>query len=261
MLFETIQKSVMSIKTKRPLIINISNDVTMDFIANGLLSMGASPIMTQSAREIDDLLAMAQGVVINIGTLNDAFITLCEYVLMAANRLGIPVILDPVGAGASHYRTQTCLAFLERFHISMIRGNAGEIMALAGFSHMTRGVDTGVSLAAQAMDSAQSLAARFDDMVIAVSGKTDLVIDANHIQQFEHGSPLMPMVTGSGCLLTAVIAAFAAVEPVRFDAVSAALVFYGVCGEIAAGRAAGPGSFRMHFLDVLSYLPESHYYE
>ena len=259
-MFNTISTLVTTIRYRRPLIINFTNDVTMDFVANGLLSLGASPIMTQASQEIDDLCAIAQAVVINIGTLNDEFIALCKKVASVANRLGIPITLDPVGVGASQYRTKTCLDLLERFKFSIIRGNASEIMALSGLKHGSKGVD---SLAAteQAIESAQNLVSRYKEVVIAVSGQTDVVIEAGRVQQFERGSPLMPMVTGSGCLLSSVVSAFDAVHDNSYDAVSAAVVFYGVCGEIAASKSAGPGSFRMHFLDALSSLPESHHYE
>lgn len=258
-MFETVNELITRLRTNRPLILNVTNYVTMDFVANGLLSLGASPIMTQAVQEIDDLLRITQGIVINIGTLNEAFIALCEQVLHAANHLGIPVTLDPVGVGASRYRTETCRNLLERFRFSIIRGNASEIMALSGLSHTSKGVDSSTDTA-HALESAQYLASHYD-LVVAVSGKTDVIADARRVQQFEGGSPLMPMVTGSGCLLTAVISAFDAVHNDRYDAVSAALIFYGVCGEIAASQAKGPGSFRMHFMDALSFLPESHNYE
>lgn len=259
-MFNTISGLVTNIRDRRPLVINITNYVTMDFVANGLLSLGASPIMTQSVREIDELLAIAQAVVINIGTLNDEFIALCDKVASAANRFGVPLTLDPVGVGASQYRTKTCLDLLERYNFSIIRGNASEIMALSGLKHTTKGVDS-LAAATQAIESAQNLASRYKEVVVVVSGQTDVVVDAGRVHQFERGSALMPMITGSGCLLSSVVAAFDVVDDNCYDAVSAAVVFYGVCGEIAASKAAGPGSFRMHFLDALSYLPEGHHYE
>ena len=258
-MYTQINNLVTRIKNNNPLILNITNHVTMDFIANGLLCLGASPIMTLAKQELDDLLKISNGVVMNMGTLDDAFIDLCKTVCHAANRLGKPITLDPVGAGASQYRTQTCLDLLECFNVSIIRGNASEIMALSGTGHHTKGVDA--SIATQyAIESGQSLASHYD-LVVAISGPTDAVIEANQVQLSERGSPLMPMVTGSGCLLSAVISAFDAVHDNRYEAVSAAVNFYGVCGEIAAEKANGPGSFKPYFLDALSSLPEKKCYE
>jgi hydroxyethylthiazole kinase len=252
-MYEQIETSITEIKTYRPLILNITNHVTMNFVANGLLSLGASPIMSLAMEEMHDLLKIAQAVVINIGTLDDRFIRLCEHVCYTANQLGKPIIFDPVGAGATQYRTQTCLNLLEQFNFSVIRGNASEIMALAGSSQNTKGVDSSVATQ-YAIESAQFLT-QHHRAVIAISGPTDTVVDANHTQDFHRGSPLMPMITGSGCLLTAVVGAFRAVHQHSYEATAAAIEFYSVCGELAAQRATGPGTFLSHFLDELSFLP------
>jgi len=254
-----IKNLVTGLKENNPLILNITNHVTMDFIANGLLSLGASPIMIQATEEVEDLVKIAHGVVINIGTLNAEFIGLCEAVCCVANRLGKPLTLDPVGAGASMYRTKTCLNFLERFKFDMIRGNASEIMALSGIAQHTKGVDS-CALTKDAIEGGQYLASQYDAVVI-ISGKTDAVIDASHVQLFEYGSPWMPMITGSGCLLSSVVSAFNAMHHDSFEAVSSAVVFYGMCGEIAAEKAHGPGTFKPHFLDALFCLPERKYDE
>jgi hydroxyethylthiazole kinase len=258
-MYKYIKKLVTQIKYNQPLIINVTNYVTMDFIANGLLSLGASPMMTQSIQEINDLLKATNAVVINIGTLNEEFIFLCEKVCVEANRLGIPIVLDPVGAGASDYRTNTCLNLLERFNFSIIRGNASEVMALSNMHQNTKGVDTNISTHL-AIKGAQILSSQYN-VVIAISGKTDAVIDKNHSCLFDRGSPLMPKITGSGCLLSAVVGTFNAVHHDRFDATAAAVLFYSVCGELAAMHVNSPGSFKPHFLDALSFLPESHDYE
>lgn len=258
-MYKPIKELVAKIKSNQPLVMNVTNYVTMDFIANGLLSLGASPIMTQSIQEINDLLKAASAVVINIGTLNDEFIELCEQICREANRLGIPIVLDPVGAGASHYRTNTCLNLLERFNFSIIRGNASEIMALSGSHRNTKGVDSNIATHS-AIENAQILSLHHH-VVIAISGKTDAVIDENQVCLFDRGSLLMTRITGSGCLLSAVIGAFNAVHHDHFEAASAAVLFYSVCGELAARRANAPGSFKPHFLDALSFLPESHDYE
>ncbi|MDF1827491.1 MAG: hydroxyethylthiazole kinase [Legionellaceae bacterium] len=258
-MYTQVEKRVIGIKEKNPLILNITNHVTMDFIANGLLSLGASPIMIQATEEVEDLLKIADGIVINIGTLNAEFVGLCEIVCRVANRLGKPLTLDPVGAGASAYRTKICLNFLEHFKFDIIRGNASEIMALSGIAQQTKGVDSRF-LTQDAVGSGQYLATQYD-AVVAISGKTDAVIDTNRKQLFEYGSPFMPRITGSGCLLSSVVSAFHAVDHHCFEAVAAAVVFYGVCGEIAAKKSSGPGTFKPHFLDALACMPERGHYE
>lgn len=254
-MYEQIRKLVSQIKIHRPLVVNITNQVTMTFVANGLLSLGASPIMTQSTDEIEDLLHIADVVVVNIGTLDRQFIHLCEQVCAIANQLGKPLILDPVGAGASSYRTQTCLDLMKQFHFTLIRGNASEIMALAGVSQNTKGVDSH-STTDYAIESAQLLALQ-NELIVVISGQTDAIVDASNTRLFKGGSSLMPMVTGSGCLLTAVIGAFCAIHPNQYDAASAAIEFYAHCGELAGQQASGPGSFMPHFLDALSRMPEN----
>lgn len=241
-------------KTQRPLILNLTNHVTMNFVANGLLSLGASPIMSLAQEEMEDLINIAHAVVINIGTLNEPFIRLCEHVCSIANQLGKPITFDPVGAGASRYRTQTCLSFLEQFDFAIIRGNGSEIMALTGCAQSTKGVDSSVATQ-YAIENAQGLAKRHQ-AVIAISGEIDVVVDTHHTQHFHRGSPLMPMITGSGCLLTAVVSAFHAVHESAYEATAAAVEFYSVCGELAAKRAEGPGTFVGYFLDALSFLPK-----
>ncbi|KTC64717.1 hydroxyethylthiazole kinase (plasmid) [Legionella adelaidensis] len=241
------------IKNNKPLVLNITNHVTMDFVANGLIALGASPIMSLAAQEINELMQIANAAVINIGTLNDAFIPLCEKACEAANQLGKPLVLDPVGAGASYYRTKTCLDLLERFAFSVIRGNASEIMALAGVGGNTKGVDSSFATQ-QAVQSAKLLATRYNSVVI-ISGQIDTVVSVSTMKQFEFGSSLMPMLTGSGCLLSAVVGAFAAVHADWYAAASSAVVFYGICGERAAKQAEGPGSFKPHFLDALALIP------
>lgn len=256
----TLTKQLLTqIKTQRPLILNLTNDVSMNLIANGLLSLGASPIMSQAPEEIEDLLQIANALVINIGTLSEPFINLCKKACYTANRLGVPITFDPVGAGASQYRTNTCLQFLEDFNFSIIRGNASEIMALAEKNHTTKGVDSD-NPTQDAIASAQSLASQYQSIIV-ISGAIDAVINTKQVQLFDRGSPLMPMVTGSGCLLTAIVSAFNAIHQNPHEAVSAAVVFYSLCGESASQKANGPGSFLPHFLDALSFFPEESQYD
>lgn len=258
-MFEKIKNVVAKIKEEKPLILNITNDVTMDFVANGLLSIGASPIMSKAAQEIEDLLQHTKSVVINLGTLHNDFIMLCKLTCAIANQLNKPIVLDPVGAGASQLRTETCISLITDYNISIIRGNASEVIALSGSAYMTKGVDS-LSESMQAIESAKIVSKRHNTAVV-VSGKTDIIIDNESIDQFDRGSPFMPNITGTGCLLSAVIAAFHAIEKNRFEAAKIGTLFYAICGEIAENSANGPGSFRTHFLDALHSIPGRGQYE
>jgi hydroxyethylthiazole kinase len=257
-MFQLIDSITTRIKQENPLVLNITNQVTMDFIANGLLSLGASPIMSLSVQEASDLVSLADSVVINSGTLNDEFISLMHAFCKEANTHDKPIIFDPVGAGASHYRTTTCQHILKEYNIAILRGNASEIKALAGASEKTRGVDSTIDTS-DAIDSARFLSIEHN-VAILMSGSTDILIDKELIAFFDCGSPMMPLITGSGCLLSAVIGAFHAVTPNRFDAAGAATLFYGTCGERAALDSSTPTMFKMAFLNHLYTHPsESHY--
>lgn len=253
-MFEKIKNVVTQIKKDKPLILNITNEVTMDFIANGLLSLGASPVMSKAQQEIDDLMQIASCIVINIGTLTKEFINLCEYACGLASKFKIPIILDPVGAGASSLRTNTSLNLIKNYDIAIIRGNASEIMALAGISSDTKGVDSSAQ-SDFAIESAKQVSVHYNNVVV-VSGKTDVIVERDKIRQLTYGSSLMPQITGSGCLLSAVVAAFHAVEKNRFDACTLATAFYGICGERAAVSSRGPASFKINFLDELNLIPK-----
>lgn len=249
MRFEEINSLVTLIREKKPLILNITNVVTMDFIANGLLSFGASPVMSQAEQEMEELISLAGAVVINTGTLNDKFMDFCEVTALTANRLNKPIILDPVGAGASHYRTDANLKMIRDHKVSIIRGNASEILALSGERGKTKGVDSTTESDA-AIENAKLVSTLFSSCVL-MSGKTDVVVEGDEVGLFQRGSAMMPLITGSGCLFTAIVGAFRAVEKNCFKAAAAAAIFYGVCGERAAEGADGPGSFKMAFIDAL----------
>lgn len=258
-MFEKIKQLTQKIKQDRPLVLNITNDVTMDFIANGLLSLGASPVMSQAEQDVDDLIKFSQSIVINLGTLNEKFIELCEHTCRVANTLKKPIILDPVGAGATKYRTDAAAKLLDQYHIAIIRGNASEIMALSAASCVTKGVDS-TAASDEAVENAKALSKKYNAAVV-ISGKTDFIIDADKLNQLDYGSALMPMITGTGCLLSSVVGAFHAAEQDRFLAASAACAFYGVSGEIAAKIAKGPGSFKPAFLDALYNEHKREWYE
>ena len=227
------------VRAKAPLVHNITNYVVMNSTANALLAIGASPVMAHAAEEVEDMASIASALVINIGTLSEPWVAAMARAAAAAVARGIPVVYDPVGVGATPYRTRTFHALLEKARPAVIRGNASEIIAVAGERSATRGVDSSAS-AESAVDAAR-----------CVSGPTDYVVSAGGAWMVLNGHPLMPRVTGLGCTATALCGAFAAVQPDRLRATVAAMAVMGIAGEIAASRSQGPGSMQVNFLDAL----------
>ncbi|MEH7886559.1 hydroxyethylthiazole kinase [Bacillus sp. JJ1609] len=239
------------VRTQKPLIHNITNVVVTNFTANGLLALGASPVMAYAAEEVAEMAAMAGSLVLNIGTLNSTVVESMLIAGKAANEHGVPVILDPVGAGATAYRTETALKLMEELEISIIRGNAAEIANVAGEKWDIHGVDAGEAVG-DVIELAVSAAKKLNT-VVALTGKDDIITDGKLTFIVHNGHPILTKVTGTGCLLTSVIGAIAAVEKNPLTAAAAAIVIYGVAAERAAEKSAekGTGSFQVEFLDQL----------
>jgi hydroxyethylthiazole kinase len=239
------------VRNEKPLIHNITNVVVTNFTANGLLALGASPVMAYAAEEVAEMAAMAGSLVLNIGTLNSAVVESMLIAGKAANEHGVPVILDPVGAGATAFRTDTALRLMEELEISIIRGNAAEIANVAGEKWDIHGVDAGEA-AGDVITLAVSAAKKLNT-VVALTGKDDIITDGKATVIVHNGHPILTKVTGTGCLLTSVIGSFAAVEKNPLIAAAAAIVTYGVAAEKAAEKSAekGAGSFQIEFLDQL----------
>lgn len=237
------------LRQQQPLVHNITNYVVMNFTANILLAIGVSPVMAHAENEVAEMADIASALVINIGTLEDSWVQSMLVAAKAANRKRIPVILDPVGAGATRLRTETARQLLGQTRISLVRGNASEIKALAGASDGAKGVDS-IATVDQAREPAMQLADRYQ-LPVVVTGAQDLITDGRQTLLVNNGHPLMGRVTGTGCGATALIAAFAAVEKDLPLAAASALACYGLAGEQAAARSSGPGSFIAHFLDHL----------
>lgn len=253
-LFENLQ----NIRDSSPLILNLTNLVAMDFNANALLALGASPIMSQAQQEITELVSLSRSVVINIGTLNTEFLETAQFVLIEAKKYGKPVVLDPVGAGATHLRTETARSFFCR-DMSAVRGNASEIASLFENARSTKGVDSTIS-----SDSVMGLVraqTKKIKTVVTVSGETDYVIFEGKVAALSHGDPMMAKVTAMGCTATALIGAFLAVSPSAFHASVQAMAVMGIAGEKAKKSCSGPGSFRTAFLDALHNLSEKDFSE
>jgi len=249
-----IYKSIELIRSQSPIVHNITNYVVMNNTANALLAIGASPVMAHAQEEVEEMVNIASALVINIGTLSDSWISSMFKAARQARKKGIPVILDPVGAGATAYRTKTARDLINNEPPSIIRGNASEILALYDDNSRTKGVDSAASSDA-AIDTARKLN-EIHKCVVCVSGVTDYIVDKEKIMKIKNGHPLMSKVTGLGCTASALCGAFAAVEKSSFTATVEAMAVMGIAGEMAAGVAAGPGSLQTHFLDDLYCLSE-----
>lgn len=247
--------SVQLIRQRAPLVHNITNYVVMNTSANALLALGASPIMAHALEEVADIVAIADAVVINIGTLSKSWIEAMVAASSAVSERDKPLVLDPVGAGATGLRTRVCEQLLATATPTVIRGNASEIVALASATRGTKGVDSTLS-STEALPQASELA-RIHRTVVSMSGATDYVTDGEATIAIENGTPLMPRVTGLGCTASALTGAFLAVSSEPLRAAAQAMAAMGIAGEVASTRAAGPGTLQVHFLDALYELDES----
>ena len=237
------------IRAHKPVVHSITNYVVMNSTANVLLAIGASPIMAHAAEEIEEIVAIANAVVINIGTLSTAWIESMKSACRVAADLGKPFVLDPVGSGATKLRTDTARAMIATALPTVIRGNASEILSLSAQGAKTRGVDSIHSMD-DAIEAAREIATSLGT-VIAVTGERDLVTDGKQSLIITGGHSLLSYVTGTGCAATVIIAAFLAEEKDPMIATSAALAFFGLAGERAAAQATAPGSFWVKVVDEL----------
>lgn len=237
------------VRESKPLIHNITNFVVMHYTANVLLACGASPVMAHADNEVEEMVDHAQALVLNIGTLTDAWVSTMIKAGRRASALGKPIILDPVGAGVTQLRTNAVKAILAQTWVSVIRGNASEILSLAGAGTTAKGVDSADALT-EATDTAIMLARELG-ATLAITGTSDLVTDGRRSLRIEGGHELMPVVTGTGCSATALIAAFHTVDKDPLSAAATALAFFGIAGETAGSTSSGPGSFMIHLLDAL----------
>lgn len=251
---------VLALRAQRPLVHSITNLVVMNFNANVLLAVGASPVMAHAHEEVADMAAIAQALVLNIGTLEPYWINSMCQALDVATARGIPTVLDPVGAGATPYRNESIQAIMDAAMPRVIRGNASEIMSVAGMAAQTRGVDSGATVA-DALQGARDLAARSGG-VVCVSGPVDQVLDAGgRLASLANGHEWMTRITGVGCSATALVGAFCAVQPDAWRATVSAMAYLGVAGEVAAqqvqANGQGVGSLQIALLDQLQLLDEA----
>lgn len=254
---ENLWDDVEAVRSQTPLVHSITNFVVMNYNANVLLALGASPVMAHAHAEVAEMAGIAQALVLNIGTLEPDWIVSMLLAQKQANARGIPVVLDPVGAGATAYRNRTLTELMAAGGLTVMRGNASEIMSVSGLAAATRGVDSAVGSDA-AVAAAQNLAAAING-VVCVSGADDHVVDhQGRWLTLSNGHPWMTRITGVGCSASAMVGAFAAVQPDPWRATAAAMAYLGVVGEWATEQViqagGGVGSLQIKLLDGLQLM-------
>jgi hydroxyethylthiazole kinase len=239
-----------ALRERKPLVHQITNYVVMNETANATLALGALPVMAHAREEVEEMAAAASALVLNIGTLSEPWVEAMLVAGGAANASGVPVVLDPVGAGATAYRTETAKRVLDAVDVAVLRGNGAEIATLAGRAAEIRGVES-VGTSESAAELARG-AARTLGVVAAVTGAVDHVSDGERGLAIANGHPLLAAITGSGCMATAITGCFLGVRAdAPLVAAAEALVAFGVAGEDAARNADGPGSFHVALYDAL----------
>ena len=244
------------IRERKPLVHNITNYVVMNYTANALLACGASPVMAHAAEEVEEMVSLAGALVLNIGTLSHPWIEAMLKAGKRANALHVPVILDPVGAGATSLRTASAKRLIAEVSIQVIRGNASEILSLAGekSASRTKGVDS-LHTVDQATEAAVALARELKT-TLAITGAVDLITNGEQVCRVWNGHEMMGRVTGTGCTATAMIGAYLAVTPHPLEAATQGLAYFGLAGEKAAIKALSPGSYQIALLDALYEMKE-----
>jgi len=243
---------LLRVRERSPLIHHITNIVTANDVANVTLAVGAAPVMALAVEEVEEVAAAAGAVVLNIGTPTPQIVDAMVRAGRRANARGVPVVLDPVGAGATAFRTAQARRVLQAVRVACVRGNAGEVAALAGRAGAIRGVDAMGEV--DALDELARGLARETRAVVAATGPIDLLTDGARTVHVQNGHPLLTRITGSGCMASAIVGAFCAVEPDILCAASAGLICYGVAAECAAEGSPGPGTFRTSLMDALAAL-------
>jgi hydroxyethylthiazole kinase len=243
-------------RERRPLVHQITNYVVMNETANATLALGALPVMAHAREEVEEMVALAGALVLNIGTLSPQWVEAMPASGREANGRVVPVLLEPVVGGTTTARTETAKRVLDHIDVAVLRGNAGEVATLTGVDAEVRGVES----IGDAGDSAglARAAARQLGVVASVTGPIDHVSDGERVVAIANGHQLLAAVTGTGCMSSAITGCFLAVADSPFDGAVEALVAFGVAGEDAAREAKGPGSFHVALYDALAALdPET----
>jgi hydroxyethylthiazole kinase len=245
------------LREQKPLVHQITNYVVMNETANATLALGALPVMAHAGEEVEEMVGLASALVLNIGTLSEHWIEAMLLAGRVASDRGIPVVLDPVGAGATAYRTDTARRILDGVRVTVLRGNAGEVATLVGAEAEVRGVES-IAAGLEPADLARE-AGRQLGLVASVTGPVDHVSDGDRVLAVANGDPLLAAVTGTGCISSALTGCFLAAKPAEpLEAAAEALAALGVAAEDAAADAPGPGTFHVRLYDGLAALdPET----
>ena len=258
-MIQNIVENLRAVRAKKPLVHHITNYVTVNDCANIVLAIGASPIMADDIDEVEAITAISSALVLNIGTLNSRTIASMLVAGKKANELNIPVILDPVGAGASELRNRTTERLLKEVNIAVLRGNMSEIRFVAGLQSTTKGVDASGADQKSGKEIGQNIAekvAKQFGCVAAITGATDIVSDGRRTVYIENGTNLLSNVTGTGCMCTSLVGAFCGAATDFLIAATGGILSMGIAGELAAESAGdkGNGSFHVAIIDEISKL-------
>lgn len=245
--------SLRDLRERKPLVHQITNYVVMNETANATLALGALPVMAHAREEVEEMVGLASALVLNVGTLSPHWVEAMLLAGRAANARGVPIVLDPVGAGATRYRTDTATRLLDELVVAVVRGNPGEVATLVGVEAEVRGVES-IGVGGDPAELARR-AARALHTVAAVTGPVDRVSNGEKVVGVANGHELLSTVSGTGCMATAVTGCFLAVKAeAPLEAAVEALVAFGVAGEDAAENARGPGTFHAGLYDALAGL-------
>lgn len=244
---------IKKVRDLQPLVFHLTNQVVMNFSANGLLAFGGSPIMAKEIIEVSDVAAISNSVLINIGTATESEIEAMITAGKTANEKGIPVILDPVGVAATPFRQKSIRRLVENIQFTAIKGNAGEMAHLVDIPWQTKGVESIDDDTNKIADIASLVAAKYDTIAV-VTGKTDVICQGNQIKLNKSGHIMLTKITGAGCLLGSILSACLATDVDPFDAIYEGITSYGKAAEEAANKPGvnGTGTFIPHFIDALS---------
>lgn len=248
-----IEELLSSVREKKPLVHHITNYVTTNDCANIVLAIGGSPVMADAIEEVEDMVAIASSLVINIGTLNSVKVESMLKAGKKANELGIPVVLDPVGVGATPYRKETALKLIKEIKFSVIRGNLAEIKVMAGMEALSKGVDSEEQDLSESAEVAKALAGKLNT-VVAITGVVDYISDGMKVIILKNGHEMLKNVTGTGCMSTSLIGSYCGVTKDYLTAAAAGVMTMGISGEIAYERLSkneGSGSFRVRLIDAV----------